>query len=183
MWVLATNGWTILGSLGAAVGGIGAAVGGVAAWRAASASRATSQDALEALGLAIAPTLAADAGIQPLQDGSETGRWHARISNISTQYAAASLHFEATFEDGVTVKDERDRLGPGETWTVQLRTIGMPPGGPSYEEAGRFAFLRYYDERRILRYQIEFGFVTATRPDGSIRTSVSMVPMSDAIRI
>lgn len=183
MLVLATSGWTILGSIGAAVGGIGAAVGGIAAWRAASASRDTSEDALEALGLAIAPTLAGDAGIDPLRDGSETGHWHARVFNVSKQYAAASLHFEATFEDGLTVKDELERLGPGETWTVQLRTIGMPPGGPSPEEAGRYAFLRYSDERRILRYQIEFGFLTAPRPDGSTRTSVSMVPMSEAIRI
>jgi hypothetical protein len=181
--VLATSGWTILGAIGAALGGVGAAVGGVAAWRAASASRDTSRDALEALGLAIAPTLGGEAGIDPPQDGSETGRWHARIFNTSKQYAAASLHFEAAFEDGFIVKEELERLGPGEIWVVQLRTIGMPPGGPSHEEAGRYAFLRYSDERRILRYQIEFGFVTAPRPDGSTRTSVSMVPVSEAIRI
>lgn len=178
----ATSGWTVLGAIGAAVGGMGAAVGGVAAWRAASASRATGRDAMEALGLAIAPTLTGEAGIDPLRDGSDTGRWEARIFNTSTQYAAAKLHFEATFEDGVTVKDELERLGPGETWTVQLRTIGMPPGGPSPEEAGRYAFLRYSDERRILHYQMEFSFLTAPRPDGSIRTSVSMVPISEAIR-
>lgn len=183
MLVIATSAWMIVGALGAALGGIGAAVGGVAAWRAASASRATSRDALEALGLAITPALAGDAGIDPLQDGSETGRWHARIFNVSTQYAAANLHFEATFQDGEIVKDERERLDPGETWIVQLRTIGMPPGGPSHEEAGHHAFLRYSDERRILRYQIEFGFVTVPRPEGSTRTSVSRVPVSQAIRI
>lgn len=183
MLMAATSGWTILGAFGAGIGGVGAAVGGVAAWRAASASRATSRDAMEALGLAIAPALTGDAGIDPLRDGSDTGRWHARIFNISTQYAATKLHFEATFEDGVTVKDELERLGPGETWTVQLRVIEMPPGGPSLEEAGRNALLRYFDERQILRYQLEFGFVGARRPDGSIRTSVSMVPVSEAIRI
>jgi hypothetical protein len=155
----------------------------VAAWRAASASRATSRDALEALGLAIAPALTGEAGIDPIRDGRETCRWEARIFNISTQYAATKLHFEATFKDGVTVNEELERLGRGETWTVQLRTIGMPPGGPSLEEAGRNAFLRFSDERRILRYQIEFGFLAATRPDGSIRTSVSMVPVSDLARI
>jgi hypothetical protein len=181
--IAATSGWTILGAVGAALGGIGAAVGGVAAWRAASASRATSRDALEALGLAIAPVLGGEGGIDPLRDGSDTGRWHARIANVSTQYAATRLHFEATFEDGLTVKDERERLGRGETWTVQLRTIQMPPGGPSVEEAGRNAFLRYSDERGILRYQIEFGFLSAPRPDGSARLSVSMVPVSEAIRI
>lgn len=179
----ATSGWTILGAIGAGVGGIGAAVGGVAAWRAASASRTTSRDAMEALGLAIAPALTGEAGISPLRDGSDTGQWEARIHNVSTQYAAAKLHFEALFKDGATVKDELERLGPGETWTVQLRTIGMPPGGPAPQEAGRHAFLRFSDERRILRYQIEFGFLEAPRPDGSIRISVSMVPVSEAIRI
>jgi hypothetical protein len=161
----------------------GVAVGGVAAWRAASASRATSRDALEALGLAIAPTLAGDAGIDPLLDGSDTGRWHARIFNLSTQYPAARLNFEATFEDGMTVKEELERLGPGETWTVQLRTIGMPPGGPSHEEAGHNACLRYSDERGILRYQVEFAFVVAPRPGGLTQPSVSMLPISEAIRI
>src|SRR5262245_10714025 len=149
MLTAATSGWTIVGALGAALGGIGAAVGGVAAWRAASASRASSKDALEALGLAIAPTLAADAGIDPIQDGSETGRWHARIFNLSTQYAATRLHFEAVFKDGRIVNGELERLGPNETWTVQLRTIGMPPGGPTQEEAGHYAFVRYSDERGI----------------------------------
>jgi hypothetical protein len=179
----ATSGWTIVGALGAGVGGIGAAVGGVAAWRAASASRATSRDALEALGLAIAPAFAGDAGIDPLRDGTDTGRWHARLFNISTQYAATNLQFEAIFEDGVTVKHELERLRPGETWTVQLRVIEMPPGGPSAEEAGRNAFLRYCDERQILRYQLEFGFLGTHAPDGSIRHSVSMEAVSDVIRI
>jgi hypothetical protein len=43
--------------------------------------------------------------------------------------------------------------------------------------------LRYSDERRILRYQIEFGFTRVERPGGFIRHSVSMVRMGDAIRI
>lgn len=124
-----------------------------------------------------------EGGIDPLRDGSDTGRWHVRILNVSTQYAASRLHFEAGFEDGQIAKGQRERLGRGETWTVQLRTIPMPPGGPSAEESGRNAFLRYSDERGILRYQIEFGFVSARRPDGSIRTSVSMFPVSEAIRI
>ena len=163
MLTAATSGWTILGALGAAIGGIGAAVGGVAAWRAASASRATSEDALEALGLAIAPALGAEGGIDPIHDGNDTGRWHVRVFNHSAQHAAAKLRFEAFFEDGWTAKDELERLGPNEIWTLNLRIIGMPPGGPTHEEAGRQAFLRYSDGREILRYQIEFGFVTARK--------------------
>jgi hypothetical protein len=183
MVMAATSGWTILGALGAALGGIGAAVGSVAAWRAASASRETGKDALEALGLAMAPSLTGEAGIDPIMDGSETGRWEARIFNTGGQYAATALRFEATFADGKTVKEELERLGPGQRWTVQLRTIGMPPGGPSEEEVGHGAVLRYSDERQILRYQIEFGFLSASRPGGLTQHSISMVPVTESMRI
>lgn len=138
---------------------------------------------MEALGLAIAPSIAGEGGIDPLRDGSDTALWHLRLFNLSTQYAAAKLRFEASFVDGKTVKDELERLDPGETWTVQLRTIGMPPGGPSLEQAGRSAVLRYSDERDILRYQIEFGFINAPRPGGLSQPSVSMVAMGEAVRI
>jgi hypothetical protein len=183
MIIATTSGWAVVGALGAALGGIGAAVGGVAAWRAASASRATSKDALEALGLAIAPAIAVDAGIDPVPDGSDTGRWHARIFNVSTRYAASKLHFEAAFTDGWVAKDEIESLGPNETWTVQMRTIGMPPGGPTHQEAGHHAVLRYSDEREIIRYQIEFGFVSAPRPEGKTQPSVSMIAVTEPFRI
>ena len=98
--MVATSGWTILGAIGAMVGGFGAAIGGVAAWRAASASRETSRDALEALGLAIAPSLAGDAGIQPIQDGSETGRWHARIFNVGGRTPHRSFTLKPPFRTG-----------------------------------------------------------------------------------
>jgi hypothetical protein len=176
MLIAATGGWTIVGALGAAVGGIGAAVGGGAAWRAASASRATSRDALEALGLTIAPTLTGEGGISPIRDGSDTGTWQLRIFNTSAQFAASKLRFEARFEDNERVEYELERLGPGETWEVPLRVIGMPPGGPRPSEAGKLAILRYSDERGILRYQQWFSFLGRQNPDGSFTPSVSMVP-------
>lgn len=183
MLIVATSVWTVVGSLGAAIGGIGAAVGGVAAWRAASASRATSRDAMEALGLAIAPSLTGEAGISPIQDGSETGTWKARIFNLSSQFTATKLHFEARFEDGERADQELERLAPGESWEIPLRVIGMPPGGPLLSEAGRASVLRYSDERGILRYEQHFGFVGRRNPDGSWTPSVSMIPTSDARRI
>jgi hypothetical protein len=149
MVLAATSGWTVVAALGAAIGGIGAAVGGWAAWKAASASRATSRDAMEALGLAIAPTLAGDATISPILDGSETANWQARIANVSGQFAASRLHFEARFEDGTRVDQELERLEPGHTWEIPLRVIGMPPGGPLPEEARKASMLRYSRRRRI----------------------------------
>lgn len=183
MLLVATSGWTILGALGAAVGGIGAAIGGGAAWRAASASRATSRDAMEALGLAIAPTLTAEGGVAPIRDGRDTGTWETRIFNVSGQFAASSLRFEARFQDGERVAHQLERLAPGDVWNVPLRVIGMPPGGPLPKEAGQQAVLRYSDERGILRYEQEFGFLGRQNPDGSFAPSVSMAAVSQAIRI
>jgi hypothetical protein len=74
MLIADSDPWSVVSGLGAALGGIGAAVGGVAAWRAASASRATSRDALEALGLALVPTLTGDSGITPEGEGRERVR-------------------------------------------------------------------------------------------------------------
>jgi hypothetical protein len=59
-------------------------------------------------------------GSNPIQDGSDTGRWRARIFNVSTHYAATKLRFEAVFMDGWTAKEDLERLGPGETWTVHF---------------------------------------------------------------
>jgi hypothetical protein len=183
MLIFTTSVWTVVGALGAAIGGLGAAVGGVAAWRAASASRATSRDAMEALGLAIAPSLAGDAGITPIPDGTETCTWHVRIFNLSTQFAASTLHFEARFKDGERVDQALERLAPGEHWELPLRVIGMPPGGPLPNEAEEVATLRYSDEKGILRYETEFGFMGRKNPDGSWTPSVSIIETSNARRI
>jgi hypothetical protein len=179
----ATSGWTVVGALGAAVGGVGAAVGGGAAWKAASASRATSRDALEALGLALTPSLFSDAVIDPRRDGSDLGEWRARVTNTSVQFAASKLRFEAGFDDGTHVEGELERLEPGASHEFALRTIGMPPGGPLAEEAGKFAVLRYSDERGILRYEQQFGFLQGRREDGSAFPSISLIAVSEPRRI
>lgn len=183
MFLVATNGWTIVGALGAAVGGIGAAIGAGAAWKAASASRATSRDAMEALGLAMAPTLTADTMISPIDDDSETATWQARIVNSSGQFVASQLQFEARFMDGVRVHEELDRLDPGGVWEIPLRVIGMPPGGPLPAEAGKVSLLRYSDGRGILRYEQELGFLGRQNPDGSFIPSTSIAPLTEPCRI
>jgi hypothetical protein len=58
----------------------------------------------------------------------------------------------------------------------------MPPGGPSEDEAGKVAVLRYSDERGILRYELQFGF-TAVAREGVTQHSISMIPTSEAQRI
>lgn len=181
--VAAADTWAVVGSLGAAVGGIGAAIGGVAAWRAASASRASSRDALEALGFAIAPDLNGDSGIEPLRDGSETGDWWVRMVNESREFAATRLRYEAAFKDGHRVNETTERLGPGEDWRIVLRRATMPPAGPLRSEAGESAVLRYSDERGIVRYQLDFAFIETPRDDGVPRPSVTVMPLSDARRI
>jgi hypothetical protein len=183
MLIAATSGWTIVGAVGAAVGGLGAAAGALAAWRAASASRATGRDAMEALGLALAPVLSGEAGISPKDDGSETGTCEVRVMNISTQFNATKLHFEARFHDGFRVDDRLETLAAGSVWTVAMRVIGMPPGGPLPTEAGESATLRYSDERGIIRYEIQFGFFGRNNPDGSVVPSVTMGPVSEPVRI
>ena len=85
------------------VAALAGATGAIAAWRSASASRATSRDALDALAIGLVPTLALDLVIDPVSDGSTRGRWAARIINGSSQLAAADVSLEATFRDGYAV--------------------------------------------------------------------------------
>jgi len=181
--IFATDTWSVVGSLGAALGGIGAAIGSVAAWRAASASRATSQDALEALGFAIAPDLNGDSGIEPMRDGTETGDWWVRMVNESREFAATKLRYEAAFKDGHRVSETTERLGPSESWRIVLRRATMPPAGPCRTEAGESAVLRYSDERGIVRYQLDFAFIESPRDDGMPHPSVTIVPFSEPRRI
>jgi hypothetical protein len=174
--------WHVVGALGAAVGGIGAAIGAIAAWRSASASRATSQDALEALALSIAPALATDLSVRPQGDGNR-GRWTAQIRNQS-RFAATNIRFDATFRDGRSARGSIERLGPGEQWEVLLREVDMPPGGPSPEEGGRDMVLRYSDDRGIARYQQNYAFlVTDRHPGAPPRPTGTAIPTGEPARI
>lgn len=162
----ATHWYDVVGALGAAVGGLGAAIGAAASWRAASASRSTSQDALEALALSMVPALDVDFAVQPQGDG-HLGDWTARVRNVSQRFAANDIVFEARFADGLALHRSIEHLGPGEYRTLTMRQIAMPPGGPTSSDAGKSALIRYSDERRIARYEQQYGFYLRTLPDGT----------------
>ena len=164
--ITATHWYDVVGALGTAVGGLGAAVGAVAAWRAAAASRSTSQYALEALALAMVPALEVDFAVQPKMN-SVIGDWTARVRNVSERFAANDVVVEAEFADGLGVHRAFEHLAPGEHRTLTMRQIAMPPGGPTRDEAGRSAVIRYSDERRIARYEQPYGFYVRTLSDGS----------------
>jgi hypothetical protein len=181
--VAATHWYAVAGGIGAAVGGVGAAGGAIAAWRAASASRATSRDALDALAIAIAPELRIDFAVEPKSEDSDSGRWTVRIRNTSSQFAAGDVAFEARFKDGHAVSWNSERIGPKEHVEVLLREISMPPGGPTVAETGETATLRYSDFRRIWRYEQSFAFLWRKASDGSRFPVASAVPDAERQRI
>jgi hypothetical protein len=157
--------------------------GAGAAWRSASASQATSRDALNALALGIVPTLNLDTVIDPLEDGTTRGRWAARSINGSSQFAATDVHLEATFQDGHVVSQATERIAPGDTWLVTFREIEMPPGGPAPDEAGKSLVLRYSDERHIARHEQQFWFLNKTYRGEPASPTISVMSDSDPRRI
>lgn len=121
---------------------------------------------MEALALTIVPALEVDFGVQPKEDG-HLGEWTARIFNVSRRFAANDVVFEAEFADGHRFHHLLEYLGPGEHRMLTMRQIAMPPGGPTTGEAGTSATLRFSDERRIARYEQQYGFFARTLPDGT----------------
>lgn len=158
----ATHSWEAVSALAAAGGAIAAAVGSVAAWRAASASRATSRDALEALAVGIRPQLVIDFdGVARANADGEPppGALVAEVSSIS-DWAATDLRLEVRFRDGRLVHRTTERLAPSSVGTgVEGRawTVAIDPGEPA-DRAPESAALRFSDERRIARYEITVGF-------------------------
>lgn len=159
----ATPWWQVVSAVGAAAGAIAAAVGAGAAWRAANASRATSRDALEALAVGIRPRLDVDFAGVVRADGDQeqlAGDLVAEVSNIS-EWPATDLSLEVGFRDGRIVREQTERLAAptgdregslsGE-WRVAIR-----PGAP-IDRAPQFAVLRYSDDRRIARYEVNVAF-------------------------
>lgn len=149
--------WQVVSSIAAAVGAVAAAVGAIAAWRAASASRATSRDALEALAVGIRPGLK----VRFTTILSDAGPQRAVIVQNDSEWPATDLDFELRFRDGRSISDHVERLDPVKgnhaptddgQWSVLLGLAGEARI-PSLEEVAKSAVLRYSDDRRIARYE------------------------------
>lgn len=150
--------YEVVGGIGAGVGGLGAAAGAAAAWKAANASRKTSEDAAEALALALPPKLRLETFAIAQHEGSDRGTWNVRVLNESA-FTALDVVVKARFRDGERIRQEIERLPPGEFETFTLREISPPPGGPTRLQQGDSLVLGYSDERRLARYETSFSFL------------------------
>lgn len=160
--------WEFVGAFGAALGAIAAAVGAIAAWRAASASRATSRDALEALAVGIRPRLIIETGEEPREEGApmrgSPTRLYACVVAVG-EWPAADLEFIATFGDGRRVLDRLERLesyadpmgGQDEQGFAPLRDVTAdwpPPMREADDWPERVTItVRFSDTRGIARYE------------------------------
>ena len=171
--------WEVVGALGAAAGAIAAAVGAVAAWRAASASRATSRDALEALAVGIRPRVSVGVQQLPRQPGCPMPgptRLVVRVVAVG-EWPARDLDLEATFGDGERFRDRREHLDAGgdpmNTREPQLagpaprrrRGNGRPRQATVIDWPEHLAVtLRYSDSRDVARY--EYGYACDLKGGG-----------------
>lgn len=176
--------WEVVGALGAAVGAIAAAVGAVAAWRAASASRATSRDALEALAVGIRPRVSVGIQQLPRQPGDPMpGPTRLVVRVVAAgEWPARDLDLEATLSDGQHFRDRREHLDAGGDpmytrephWLVMLRDVTQewpPPPGDGIDWPEHLAVtLHYSDSRDVARY--EYGYACDLK-GGGVNLAVS----------
>lgn len=168
-----------------AVGAIAAAAGSIAAWRAAVASERTSRDALLALALAIRPHV--EVVIMGYTRGDPSGpmksrqRFLAHAYNTSREWDALDVEVEVEFRDGRRVQERCERLAPsgdakprpfpeGDYFEVDL---GEPLGPQSIHEAVRRVTVRYFDSRRICRYEWRREYFFERKQEGSITSESS----------
>jgi hypothetical protein len=170
--------WEVVSAVGTAAGAIAAAVGAFAAWRAASASRATSRDALEALAVGIRPALE----VRFVVLGNTTGSHHAAIVDNVSEWPATHLVFDMRFRDGHAISERAERLDPARgdgqapndgRWTPVLAPA--EPRTTFFAEIADSAVLRYSDDRGIARYEQSFRFnFTKTRNGSIVSTGASI---------
>lgn len=175
-----THWYDVVGALGAAVGAIAAAGGAIAAWRAATASRATGRDALEALAIGIAPRVRVSFTVLSRGDGqggATPPEWVAWLVNDG-EFAASDVALDVHFRDGRTVRSEVEHLAPargrepihGGAHHEVVLGPSLPADRP-FEKQADYALLRFSDERRIARYQQRYGFLFRETREGSIVSS------------
>src|SRR5690349_16147286 len=106
----------VVGGVGTGIGAIAAAIGAIAAGRAASASRDTSRDALEARAVGNRPRPHTGYRQRPLRPDepmpAKRTRLLLRVVNVS-EWPASDLALEATLSDGQRVSEQTERLAGG----------------------------------------------------------------------
>jgi hypothetical protein len=147
--------------------------GAIAAWRAARASERTSRDALVALAIAIKPRINVDTLDM---HGANRSRSIALIQNTS-EWDAIDVEVEVRLRDGSVVEDTTAVLKTAQT------AVGLPTGADFEVEFGEPApdethasrldrvLVRYWDSRKIRRYEYRQIWTLATKREGSV-TSV-----------
>lgn len=161
--------WTqIVVAVAGSVSAIAGATAAGAAWRSALNSSAAARDVKQALGLAIKPTLEVSPFNGTRMHGSTSESVYAAIIKNSSLWAAVDIEIEATLIDGRKLHSRLARAEPTEVkgkpreHTVDLGPmVENPKEGVGVTEVGKFErknvlTIRYWDERRLLRWEHTF---------------------------
>jgi hypothetical protein len=177
--MLAASAWDVVTSVGTAVGGLGAAAGAIAAWKAATASRATSRDALEALAVAIEPSVFMDVNQEPREVGAPMPgptRMSLNIRN-SARWPASRVDVEMTLADGEVIRSSHELLdtmvADGD---INLPIRDVTPEWPPHDLAEPLSVvIRYSDLREIARYEqsMTVGLVGGKLPNMGVQVQTS----------
>lgn len=177
--MLAASTWDIVTSVGTAVGGLGAAAGALAAWKAALASRATSQDALEALALAMEPSVHMDVYEGPRETGAPMPGPTRMMLNIrnSARWAASAVDIEMTLGDGEVIRSHHELLDTMiEDGDINLPIRDVTAEWPPHDSADVFSVVvRYSDLRGIGRYEqaMTVGLIGGKLPNMGVQMDTS----------
>jgi hypothetical protein len=139
----------------AAVGAIAAAFGSFAAWRSASASQRTSEDALRALAISTRPDIALV--IAPIFRNPAEPRLLVWIGNKS-EWDARNVDAEVVMTDGTTHRATAERLGSARSefpgGHALMLDLGLVDKDTRPADLVVRAVVRYSDARLIARYEI-----------------------------
>lgn len=186
-WVLDSsrlngNALTTVGTLAAAAF---TAVAAAAAFSAARQSDITARNAMEALGLAMEPTLDAYVGFVSMHEGDAPVREVAQVEvRNKSAWAADDVEVDVVLSDGRHASHHWARILPASasnlTYPVSptTETFEVPGGFPKHREpvdGEELTFinvvsLRYSDERRSLRWELVTEQIGTSARKGTIST-------------
>lgn len=155
--MLAASHWEIVTSVGTAIGGLGAAGGAIGAWKAATASRATSRDALEALAVGIEPSVHIDLHQEPRDVGAPMPgptRMALSVRN-SARWPASNVDLEVTLSNGETFRSSHELLDTMiEHGDINFPIRDVSSTWPPHDLTEPLSIaVRYSDIRGIARYE------------------------------